>query len=251
MVFIYVLIDPRDNEIRYVGKTVQALTDRLQAHIQRCFARTDHRSRWVAQLVRRGYRPRIELIQVTDSDHWREAEPYWIGYYRSLGCDLTNGTEGGDGGDTPTAEVRARISQKLTGVKMRPDLVAKMSAARMGHSVSDETRVKIRMANQSDPEKMELAVSLYLDGKSVEEAALISGVSRSPIYRELKERSIKPRGKGSSPHSLETRQLMSLTRKGLGYRPSLVKAHCQRWNINRGLPCQCEQHADQDIVRSA
>jgi hypothetical protein len=106
---IYILIDPRDNEIRYVGKTIQSLRDRLKGHVDKSKVRTDHRSLWITQLLRLGYRPRIELIQTVGSHDWRIAEPYWIGYYRSLGCDLTNGTEGGDGGDSPTPEVQHHI----------------------------------------------------------------------------------------------------------------------------------------------
>ncbi len=56
---IYVLIDPRTNEIRYVGKTSQPLSGRLSSHRFDAKNSTSHRARWIAKLIRLGYNPLI------------------------------------------------------------------------------------------------------------------------------------------------------------------------------------------------
>lgn len=96
MTSVYVLIDPRTDEVRYVGKTSKPLRVRLAGHMHD--RGKYHRAYWVQQLVRQGYEPRIELVQEVHDDHWREAERYWIAYFRTIGCDLTNATAGGEGG---------------------------------------------------------------------------------------------------------------------------------------------------------
>lgn len=45
-----------------------------------------------------------------------------------------------------------------------------------------------------DPEKLEKAILLYRGGFSVGEVVDISGISKSTIYRTLKERGISLRG---------------------------------------------------------
>ena len=153
MIKIYVIIDPRNNEIRYVGKTKQTLDKRLGGHLWDASKSSNRRARWIAKLLRLGYQPRIELIQEVPESCWRKAEHYWIDYYRSLGCTLTNGTEGGDGGDTHTADVRAKMSKAKKGQRTRLGAVlsdetkAKISAANSGKSPSIETRVKMSAAH--------------------------------------------------------------------------------------------------------
>ena len=117
---IYVLIDPRDNQIRYVGKTHTTLGRRLCEHCRTDRIDTSRKGRWIAKLLRMGLRPIIETIQTVDSESWQKAEQYWIGYYRDLGCELTNGTLGGDGGNSPTPEAIAKLIQSKTGVTRPP-----------------------------------------------------------------------------------------------------------------------------------
>ena len=90
---IYVLIDPVDGEVRYVGKTNNPKR-RLAMH---CNSKYDtHSSRWVHRLKRRGLKPEMLVIQenLTDQD-WPEAEKRWIAHYKAAGARLTNITEGG------------------------------------------------------------------------------------------------------------------------------------------------------------
>lgn len=97
-IFIYKLIDPITNEIRYVGKTINLLK-RLQTHIARSKTNTYHSARWIKSLLDKGVKPVIEIIEECNENNWSEREIYWIKYYRDK-FDLTNILDGGNGGAT-------------------------------------------------------------------------------------------------------------------------------------------------------
>lgn len=97
-VYIYKLIDPITNEIRYVGKTIN-LKRRLRAHITRSKNKKHHTACWIQSLIKKGEHPIIEVIEECSEDNWQEREIYWIQEYRKL-HDLTNLLNGGEGGAT-------------------------------------------------------------------------------------------------------------------------------------------------------
>jgi hypothetical protein len=92
--WIYVLKDPRTKEIRYVGKTVQRLSDRLRGHLR---VTADHRGAWVGSLLRIGTRPIIEAVDEVPVDQLGTAERTWIATLREAGVRLTNVGDGGEG----------------------------------------------------------------------------------------------------------------------------------------------------------
>lgn len=91
---IYALIDPRDSQVRYIGKTRQGIDNRLRQHISiRKAVRSSH---WVHHLLRAGYMPEaIELESGLSELEWPDSEQFWIAYFKSIGADLTNHTNGG------------------------------------------------------------------------------------------------------------------------------------------------------------
>lgn len=91
---IYVLKDPRDNKIKYVGATCRALTDRLSNHIYYAKKRRKSPSHlWILELLSLDLRPILEEIDQADDNNWSEREKYWIDKYRSKG--ILNLREGG------------------------------------------------------------------------------------------------------------------------------------------------------------
>lgn len=92
--YIYALIDPRTDQIRYIGKC-DTPNERLRAH--RCDKANTHKARWIRLLRAAGLRPRMEIIEVVAQDNWADREKFWIAYYRAQGLRLTNITDGGDG----------------------------------------------------------------------------------------------------------------------------------------------------------
>ena len=150
-VSIYVLIDPRDNEIRYVGKTERKLPVRLRDHIKesRSGKRSSWRNYWIAKLLRLGYQPSIQLVQAVPKTIWRSAEAYWIQYYWSIGCRLTNGTTGGDGHDHFTEVTRAKMADAAIRKFQDPAIKAKYLGNQnsLGRVLSDSERAKTTARN--------------------------------------------------------------------------------------------------------
>lgn len=121
-VYIYALIDPRNNEIRYIGKTIKLLHHRLKGHMNESIRYANvniHKERWIRSLYRIDLLPIIEKLDCIDSDIASLAEISWITYASiELECDLTNVTIGGEGviGRVVSEYTRERLSESHTGL---------------------------------------------------------------------------------------------------------------------------------------
>src|SRR5258708_6488621 len=93
--YIYALLDPETNEIRYIGKADDP-QKRFSRHL---WERDDtHKQRWIRDLRSRGLKPLLQIIEEIPFALWQERECYWIAFYRTQGCHLTNSAIGGWGG---------------------------------------------------------------------------------------------------------------------------------------------------------
>lgn len=92
-IFIYALCDPETGEVKYIGKTNNPRT-RYGDHLGDWSA--SEKTRWIAQLKFRDLKPKMEILEeFLDSElDWREVERFWIRYWRFLGANLVNGTDG-------------------------------------------------------------------------------------------------------------------------------------------------------------
>lgn len=92
---IYGLIDPRTNQLRYVGKSKNGIK-RARALHTGC----PHCYNWQRQMQRSGVMAEVEILQdgIEDRAELRDAEEHWIAYFKFVGCDLTNIRNGGQGG---------------------------------------------------------------------------------------------------------------------------------------------------------
>jgi len=115
---IYALIDPRDDSVRYVGKTVKSLARRLEEHIANpvnldmCM--------WVTELVSSGRRPLIRLLTMCEVSNWERHEVDWIRWFRTRG-KLLNVDPGGvmrdeKGRLTLRGRIRAIIAAREHGI---------------------------------------------------------------------------------------------------------------------------------------
>lgn len=89
---VYCLIDPRDEEIRYVGRTIQPLRIRLQQHIDTSCRKKSlcSRSVWIRDLAREGLKPRALRLEQAEESILPEREGYWIATLLEGGCRLLN-----------------------------------------------------------------------------------------------------------------------------------------------------------------
>jgi hypothetical protein len=124
--YIYGLIDPKTKQLRYVGQTAQN-KKYPSSHWKRKRKRErkDHCHCWVRSVLFDGLIPDIIIVQEveTESD-LNEAETFWIAYFKMIGCNLTNMTEGGEG-------TRGFISP-TKGKKLSEEHKKKIAVARKG-----------------------------------------------------------------------------------------------------------------------
>lgn len=88
---IYSLIDPTNNEIKYVGKCGGNLKVRMYQHMYGAKkGKTDKKSEWIRNLINNGLKPKVELIEKIEKDKALEREKYWISKLINDGIDLLN-----------------------------------------------------------------------------------------------------------------------------------------------------------------
>lgn len=173
--YIYTLTDPRNQEIRYVGKTTN-LKARKYNHYQGR-AKT-HCGNWIRQLLSLGFFPEMKVIDQVDSnnnDDWIELEQYWIQYHKDNGSDLTNLSSGGEGcfGHKHSEEFCKQISERQMGKKLSEETKEKISRAHMGKIISKETKLKlsnIHLGSVHTPEHIEKRRITHLGSKRSPEA---------------------------------------------------------------------------------
>jgi hypothetical protein len=120
--------------LRYVGKTAQGIKKRLHEHRNDALnrRRNSYSSKWLRKVFGFGFEPEVEIFEeVADGADWVEAEQFWIAYWRSLGCRLTNLTIGGEG---------------LSGHKRPRDVIERGVAKRRGFRMSEEAKARMRAA---------------------------------------------------------------------------------------------------------
>lgn len=144
MVSIYTLADPRTNEVKYVGKTIYSLKDRLYGHL-RIRKITSRRQNWIISLKNKGLSPVIELIDIVSDDVWEEEEIFYISYFRFLGFVLFNVTEGGDGtkGFKWSEECRRKFIKQRTGVPRKEETKRRIRETLKGRKRPKEVGQKI------------------------------------------------------------------------------------------------------------
>lgn len=145
MVTIYGLIDPRDQQVRYIGQTGKLLAARLASHIRRGKSqRGKHRLDWIRCLIGLGLVPTIISIDRVTREEADDFEKYWIELFEESGYDLVNGTNGGHEQYRLREEVRKTIGEKAKGFHHSEKSKSQISQKLMGHPVSTETRKKMR-----------------------------------------------------------------------------------------------------------
>ena len=95
IVYIYALVDPRYEKVRYVGKTIN-LQNRYEQHLYWFDNSNPRKDRWIKGLAKHGLKPELAILEQCNQSNWEEREKYWIAYYRGVHSDLINITDGGD-----------------------------------------------------------------------------------------------------------------------------------------------------------
>ncbi len=192
--FIYGLFDPRDGELRYIGKTEKALGVRLSGHL--CAAnqgKNTHLFNWIRLLRTMGEKPYISQIQVLNEvEDLNRAEVYWIAFFRAQGCRLTNSTDGGEG--TSGHRKLSLEEANMVPIFYRQGLSSSRIASRLGVSertVLDTLRglgATLRGPGRYDkltPQQAAEVVACYKQGLSSIKIARQIGVADDIVLRVL------------------------------------------------------------------
>lgn len=189
IVYIYVLYDPRTDEIRYVGKSVNPKA-RLRAHITaaRNGAYDHHTSRWICKLLAEGVEPELAIVdEVSEGDDWREIERLWITRFETEGGRLTNSTAGGEGLDYRNPEDREKYLSNLRAAMARFRETDAGKAAMERFRASSQTK-------ESREKRSEALREYYRDPENRERCA--------EMNREISSRSESLRKKGDASRAM-------------------------------------------------
>lgn len=135
---------------------------------------------WMRQVLAEAMAPEIHVIQeLSDHLEMKEAEIYWISFFRQQGCRLTNLTDGGEGcwGYRHDANARKKISETKRG-KTWTD-VQRASMVRAKRSIGLEIE--------------EQMIALYRSGKSLEASGAPFGFTGGAVLKALKRHGIERR----------------------------------------------------------
>lgn len=144
---IYTLSCPITKEVKYVGKTVLTLKQRLNAHCQ-LKKESNHRYYWIRKLIKDGVKPKIELIEEVDNDGWQFWERWYISLFKSWGFNLVNQSKGGDGFENN----HVPWNKGLTGIYTQ-EQKDYLSRIQKGKVISKETRDKISESTKGKKKK--------------------------------------------------------------------------------------------------
>lgn len=136
MTFIYGLVCPIENGVRYIGKANNPKV-RLRKHINDAKNPQNYNQRWIASLLRQGLRPFVIILcEVPATSDWRYVEREYIAHGKCMGLRLTNVSEGGEGVRVLDPEVEALRIAKISRTWKDPVLSAEQ-AERMRARYSD------------------------------------------------------------------------------------------------------------------
>lgn len=100
--YIYTLIDPETNKVRYVGKTINP-KNRLRGHITESRRTNNYRCNWIRGLMKRGLTPIFNILEICPLQNFEEREAYHISLYDFN--QLTNSDERGQGNKNRRREI--------------------------------------------------------------------------------------------------------------------------------------------------
>ena len=122
--YIYALLDPRDNQVRYIGKTTQP-TKRLKSHISECksIKSLHYRAMWIKSLLKKELLPIIKFLKICPLSDFEKYETEYISIYKS--DKLTNSDETGSGNTGRKKEVLDRQSKSSGRIVYQYDLDGK------------------------------------------------------------------------------------------------------------------------------
>lgn len=156
---IYGLVDPNTKELRYVGYA-KDMYKRFNQHHRLCSLKSNtYKNNWIKSLLSKGQKAELIIMEKYDnSEKLPQAEIDMIAYFRFIGCDLVNGTLGGDGslgvknflGKHHTSDSKNQISKSNIGQKRSVETKQNISKSKIGKKLSQDTKNSISQSNMGN-----------------------------------------------------------------------------------------------------
>lgn len=89
---VYYLIDPRTNEVKYVGKTKNPKS-RYKQHITKLDKTMTPKKRWLLELRSKGLQPKMIIAQTVNGDG-RQEEQYHLNKHKGTALNIHNPEKG-------------------------------------------------------------------------------------------------------------------------------------------------------------
>ncbi len=192
---IYVLVDPRDCSIFYIGKTVKSIEKRLKQHLHPVsLKKLSKKNNKIKSLLSKGLTPTIEILDIVENKDWIFWEKYWISQFKTWGFTLTNQTEGGDGVNNGTSwnkglkmlqiseETRQKMSIAQTGLKRtysKRKPLSKETKDKIGASNSKpHTKEQIEIFREGNRYRWKPVLQFSLDNKFIAEHESIATAAK-------------------------------------------------------------------------
>ena len=199
--YIYALQDIQGN-IRYIGKTIKPIEKRLWEHINESRrGNKTYKCDWIRSCIVKGYLPLIKIIDGPIDGDGSLEERYWIARYRREGCDLTNATDGGEGG--------------WGNIPSKESLIKRSESLKKSWACSPERRIKLSEFMRGN--KYTLGYKTPIE-KKIKMSCFMKG-NKYSLGRRLTEQTKLKIGKASKGRiqSLETRLKRSQSLTGMKY----------------------------------
>lgn len=261
LTYIYGLVDPRDGQVFYVGKTSTTLNRRLTQHIANRW-RPSATARAIARLWAEGYRPQIiELARLENPTfaEWKAAEQSWIDFY-SLTAGLTNTGAGGQGGDSSSKALAYAWTSEmdgLLGTQSDGDLAKRFGFSRK--TVGNRRELlgipKYVVPAKTLPEGAIAFLGMEQDYVIAERY----GVGKRIVQRERERLGIPPHPKGfqTGQPSPRRKQLPQWVEEKMGTMPDLELAKLagvSQWGISwrrnaAGIPSYADQTGNDGRIK--
>lgn len=187
---IYVLIDPRTDDIRYVGQTIQTLLSRLNKHLNS--KDKSHRTNWIKNLKNNNLIPIIKEICCTnDKLECNELEQFYIKKYNDDGYNLVNMTEGGEGSigfkhnDETKYVMSIKTKERMKDVNTINNL--KLKGIEQWNNTSDDDKLLniLNQKNRKNIKQFDLHNNLIKEFLSLRQIEKELGFFRASIKRCL------------------------------------------------------------------
>jgi hypothetical protein len=169
---IYGLVDPRTDEVFYVGLTTKSAQHRLNSHVRESLKadpkKRTYKQNKICAILSEDLTPSAVVLEESADwsiDDLKTAEKRWIKLLKSNGLSLCNLTDGGDGnqGWIPSPETIERLRVSVKNALSDPKVKKQMSESSRKRWDNEEERQKQSEAMKSSQAATEHRKQMHKD----------------------------------------------------------------------------------------